>query len=959
MAHIMPPFIAGTYKVIGEIGSGGGGIVYLAEHVRLEKKVVLKADKRTLSTKSEVLRREVDALKDLSHTVIPQVYDFIEEDGIVYTIMDYIDGESLDKPLKRGERFTPAQVVEWACQLLDALVYLHSRPPHGILHADIKPANIMLTPRGDVRLIDFNIALALGEEGAVSVGRSFGYASPEHYGLDYASGNVTRGIMTDVVTDISDDTASDVATVLETKPSASSSSSATGSKAIMLDVRSDIYSLGATLYHMMTGQRPAQKAIDVAPISSKEYSTAVTAIIAKSMHPDPNARYQSAQEMLHAFTHLRENDPRTKRHKRITVTTTAVLILSFLVGAFTTFVGLKQMEQRQNAYVLAEYSGNALRAGDVVSALDYALQALPLSRSIFTPPNTAEAQKALTDALRVYDLSDGFQAHRTVELPSNPLYMTISPNGKTAAVVYAYAVAVIDTDTAAIVAKLPTVPSALAEVHYIDADTLVYAGEEGLTCYDIATGTVLWSGKPATALAVSADGTTVAAVYKEETFATIYDVASGRILREIHFGGKQQRVTVNDRFANPHDNLLALNHDGTLLGVSFADGSLSVYDLKDSSDGEVVLLDGTEGYTHLEGGFYERYFAFSATHASASVFAVIDTVEWAQTGGFESARPFGVQADASGIYVQTDNVLVNIHPLTGEQTPLVTTAETIVRFARGEAHTLITSKEELLFFDTDARLIARHEKEHGSDFIQIAAGTALIGSLDAPSIRMMTYINHREAEVFAYDPSYTHDEARLSADGETVMLYSYDHFRLYDRGGNLIIGMSIPDATHVYDQQFRRNERGSYLEVVYDDGTIRAYAATDGRLLYETMGEVPDLTLHEEFFTDTLRIVSPLHGVPIAYDRKTGKRIRELEKDAYLTYVTQVGRYVITEYVTAEGERYGLLLNERCETLAVLPFLTDIIGETLVFDYPTGNLRQSRIYDLHELIELAEQQIYR
>ncbi len=181
----MSRIIASTYEVVREIGSGGGGIVYLGRHLRLGKWIVLKADKRTLSAKPEALRREVDALKDLSHTYIPQVYDFVVEDGTVYTVMDHIEGESLDKVIKRGEEIPQAQIVEWACQLLEALVYLHSRPPHGILHSDIKPANIMRTPQGDIRLIDFNIALALGEEGAVKVGFSQGYASPEHYGLDY------------------------------------------------------------------------------------------------------------------------------------------------------------------------------------------------------------------------------------------------------------------------------------------------------------------------------------------------------------------------------------------------------------------------------------------------------------------------------------------------------------------------------------------------------------------------------------------------------------------------------------------------------------------------------------------------------------------------------------------------------------------------------------------------------
>ena len=134
------------------------------------------------------LRREVNMLKQLSHTYIPQVYDFITEEDTVYTVMDYIEGKSMAELLREGG-WAPSQaeIIGWARQLLDALCYLHGQPPYGILHGDIKPANIMLTPRGDIRLIDFNIALALGEEGAVQVGHSRGYASPEHYGIDYST----------------------------------------------------------------------------------------------------------------------------------------------------------------------------------------------------------------------------------------------------------------------------------------------------------------------------------------------------------------------------------------------------------------------------------------------------------------------------------------------------------------------------------------------------------------------------------------------------------------------------------------------------------------------------------------------------------------------------------------------------------------------------------------------------
>ena len=337
------------------------------------------------------------------------------EGETVYTVMDYIEGESLDKPLRRGERFSQAQVIQWAMELLEALCYLHSRPPHGILHSDIKPSNIMRTPQNDICLIDFNIALALGEEGAVRVGFSRGYASPEHYGVDYSGMNSTQRGEDDVLTRVSTERPE---TVLSGASSQSGSTS-TERRTVLLDVRSDIYSLGATLYHLFTGRRPAQDAKKVEPIGPDELSPAVAAIIRKAMDPDPGRRWQTAQEMLQAFEHLHDNDPRMRRHKRRCAVTAAVLTVTFLAGGLAAFTGLKQQERLQNAYTLAEYSANALAQGDVDQAVAYALEALPQDPGIFGPPQTPQAQKALTDALGVYDLSDGFKAHCLLSVPAD------------------------------------------------------------------------------------------------------------------------------------------------------------------------------------------------------------------------------------------------------------------------------------------------------------------------------------------------------------------------------------------------------------------------------------------------------------------------------------------------------------------------------------------------------------
>lgn len=957
----MSDTITDAYRLIEKIGAGGGGIVYSADHLRLGKKVILKADKRKITTRPDLLRREVDVLKNLSHPYIPQVYDFFAEEEIVYTVMEYIEGESLDRPLKRGETYPQPIVIKWARQLLEALCYLHSpthgTPPRGYVHSDIKPANLMRRSNNDICLIDFNIALALGEENVI--GYSAGYASPEHYGLDFSTDSETgteketsrRYNASDTTRTMSGSTEDAVTTMSGTL----SDINDPRVKIVVPDVRSDIYSVGATLYHLLSGKRPAKNAREVTPLSTELFSPQIVAIITKAMNPNPDLRYQTAQEMLDAFSHLHENDSRMKSWRRNRRIGSVLFLTFFLLGIVGAFTGLKRMQVSEQFLKLAESSRNALKDGDPDRAVTYALQAIPEQTGIFTPDYPAEAQKSLTDALGVYDLSDGYKIFDTIELPSAPLCMKLSPDGKTACVIYAYSAAVFDTGTARIRAELPVEASALSEAEFLDNHTILYAGKGALQAYDMETETALWSGAPATSICISGDGKRAAAIYKDDAAAVVYDTAGGQVLYNVDFEGKHQKVTVNDSFANPNDNLFALNEDGTLLGISFSDGSLKVYDL-DHPGEDLELFDGTSGYTHFEGGFYEKYFAFSASASSGSAFAVIDMSDLVQTGGFETDEAvYSVRTDNTGIYLQSENIFVRIHPETGVQTPLVTTSEKIQSYAGGKSHTLISSEGEFLFFDQNARLLSRYKKEYQSNFLQIEEGTALIGSSDSPVIRMMRYENYPETELFSYDPLYDHDEARISADRKHVMLFSYDEFRLYDIDGTLLTETQIPDADQVYDQQYIREEEGSRLEVTYNDGRVTAYSSQDGRILYERMEERPDKEMHEEFVTDTLRIESPLHGTPAAYDLKSGRLIRELEKDAYLTYVTQTGEYVIVQFVTAEGDCYGQLLNQQCEVLAELPDLSDVAGDRLIFDYPTGNLRETRIYEIGELIEIAKQ----
>ncbi len=956
--------IAQIYKVIGKIGSGGGGIIYLAEHLRLGKKVVLKQYTNTDKLKLSSLRREVDALKNLSHSYIPQVYDFVIEDEMFYAVMDYIDGQSFDQLLSQQRTFLQRDIMKWSIQLLEALVYLHSLPPYGILHSDIKPANIMLTSQGDIRLIDFNIALALRADGAVSVGRSRGYASPEHYGIDMRESPKTEGIHVDLDTDMSSagtdiDKYSYLGTDLE--PSYRENSSSSGdTKNIMIDARSDIYSLGASLYHMITGIKPAEKVDEIIPIVTNKFSLAFVNIVKKAMNANPDRRYQSAEEMLYAIKNIRNNDIRVKRYKRRRNIVASIIALLFMVGISTSFVGLKQMERLSNYRVLAQNSKNALREGNVNSAIDFAMKALPEDKDLFDTQPIPQVQEALTSALGVYDLSDGFKDFKTLVLDSEMLDVQLSPNAKTAVALCIDKVIIFDTESTQILDSLKTNGSALTQVQYINDSHIIFGGEDGLTLYDIEHQQIIFTGDDATNIAVSTDLKTVATIYRDEDVARIYDLETGQQINTISFNGKVQQVVPNDVFANPHDNLLALNDDGTQMAVSFSDGSLSIYNLIDNTI-SYELLDDTSEYSHFEGGFHHKYFAFSASSFlngknGTSVFVILDVEKGVQTVGFESDSYFGVKVDDTGIYVQNQNLLVSIDPYDGSQMPLVNMTDNIVTFARDVHHRMISTDNEYLFFDDNALLIETRKKEDGGHHIAIEQDIALIASLDSPKIRILHYEHHKDTQLMHYDSGYEHDEARISADEKTAMLYSYDKFRVYDiQTEKVIANQDIPNADEVYDQQFIKKGNTSYLEVVYNDGTVHEYSSKDGSLIKTYQKDKPSKSLEEVFTIDGFIIKSPLHGQPTVYDNDTMMEVTTLKADDYLTYVTQMDEYLITEYVTSEGFRYGLLLDKNFEQLARLDYLSDVSTKWVVLDYPTGDLRKTKIYELDKLVQMAKQ----
>lgn len=968
----MSELIAGLYEIDQKIGSGGGGVVYIGRHIRLDKTVVLKADKRKLSKNGSSLRREVDLLKGLSQTYIPQVYDFVQDNDTVYTVMDYIDGESLDKRIARGEWASGPEIVKWSCQLLTALNYLHSQPPNGILHGDIKPANIMLRPNGDICLIDYNIALALGENGAVKVGFSRGYASPEHYSSAYVDDikpvtDLTEAITeTDDVTAVDDRTVTDDDLTIPDEPVLNKDNGDNGVKtgsmtgtsrpgAVLLDVRSDIYSLGATLYHLVSGIKPAHKAEEVIPLSSKNCNKEIAAIINKAMSPNPADRYQSAEEMLRAFLDLPLTDSRMVRFRRSGKVLYAALALVLAVGGCITYLGLRQLNQIQTALTLSEYSADALASGDRAGAVKLAMEAIGQKKYFFDAPIPPQVQYAITEALGVYDLYDGFALRDSIKLPSEPFKLIMSPEGGKIAAVYAYEVAVYDSSNGDKLFSDDIQMSALSGVVFSDDETIIYAGDDSVKCVSLSDEKIVWEEKTDVSLiALSGNAKIVACANRDNEHFVLLDTQTGRNLGIYDYGdGLKLDVPVNDIFADSGNRLFALDEKGDMLAVSLSQGAVRIIDI-DNPDETIILYDSSD-MRSFTGGFCEEYLVISGYGESGCQMAIVDPYRKSLIGNMSSEDAVRVRTTDSSIYIADGNLLARLDPEDLSQRELAYTSSLMIKdfMVSGDFSAVITDDGNVSFYNSSADIISTWSFDSSMDFVVLSKGKVAIGNRDEGLVRFGELVSHEDSEFLTYDPMDEHDEARICSDGETVMLFDYEGFRIYDDNGDLVLNMILPDPDSIYDQQYIRSGK-DYLEVTWYDGTVRRYDASDGELLEEIEDDKPDSSLYEEFETESFIVRSDLHKDAVIVDRLSGKELGVVEQDAYLTYITEYKDCLIAEYISTAGERYGLLLNSDLEIIARFPGLCDVWEGQLVFDNGAGSLRTMEIYTLPELIRLGD-----
>ncbi len=281
------------YLIVRLLGQGGMGAVYQATDRKFGNAVALKETFYSDLHLRKAFSHEARLLNRLRHAALPVVMDYFAIGERQFLVMQYIPGKDLEQLLaERKEQglgvFLTAQVMRWADQLLDALEYLHSQKPP-IIHRDIKPQNLKLTPRGEVILLDFGLAKG------VTTRQAQGSDSIRGYTPNYASLEQIRGTGT--------------------------------------DARSDLYSIGATLYHLLTGEMPLDAMTRIAALLmgqadpmkliselNPEVPPVIASVIEKAMSPNPDQRFASAALMRQSLRNASQNIPPAGFHRVPTLT---------------------------------------------------------------------------------------------------------------------------------------------------------------------------------------------------------------------------------------------------------------------------------------------------------------------------------------------------------------------------------------------------------------------------------------------------------------------------------------------------------------------------------------------------------------------------------------------------------------------------------------------------------------
>lgn len=342
--------VDGKYKILNVIGKGGMSVVYLAMNERANKQWAIKEVRKDGIQNFEVVKQnlivETDLLKKFNHPHLPSIIDVIDGDGTFLIVMDYIEGNPLSKALEMSGAQSQEDVIEWSKQLCDVLGYLHSRKPP-VIYRDMKPSNVMLKPDGNVMLIDFGTAREFKSNSIADTTclGTQGYAAPEQFG---GQGQT--------------------------------------------DARTDIYCLGATMYHLVTGHNPCTPPYEMYPIRqwNPMLSSGLEEIIIKCTQRNPNDRYQSCAELLYALDHYTDLDIENKKVQSLKWKTFLIsLILTIAMALGTLGFSIALSVRTSSTY--ESYMNKAENSIDENEASELYLSA------INTEPQKIDAYKGLLD----------------------------------------------------------------------------------------------------------------------------------------------------------------------------------------------------------------------------------------------------------------------------------------------------------------------------------------------------------------------------------------------------------------------------------------------------------------------------------------------------------------------------------------------------------------------------------
>ena len=350
------------YKILSEIGHGGMSVVYLAINERAGKTWAVKEVRKegVIDAQANLagLVAETNLLKELHHKNLPSIIDVIDTEDSFIIVMDYIEGKDLKKILETEGAQDPEAVRKWGIQICDVLGYLHSQHPP-IIYRDMKPANLMLKPAdnaedgiGDISLIDFGTARRYKDTSQIDDTKplgTIGYAAPEQYG--------NQG---------------------------------------QTDARTDIYTVGATLFHLLTGVSPADPPFygvtllrNVDPAyegSGWEY------VINKCCQQKREDRYQTCDELRYDLEHLEDlsRGETVKRKRRWTLfLMSIVLCVLGGIGMFT----FSQLKAGATAQTYGQFIKEASEESDLNAAVPFYKKAMRID------PGNEQAYSRLLDAI--------------------------------------------------------------------------------------------------------------------------------------------------------------------------------------------------------------------------------------------------------------------------------------------------------------------------------------------------------------------------------------------------------------------------------------------------------------------------------------------------------------------------------------------------------------------------------